>query len=212
MAEFCFRNLKQEAAAVFYINDDTGRGYYEAFRNAFESLGGKIIIVDTYDREDKDFRTQIIKLKSSGAKCVYVPAIPQTMGLIIKQSAELKYYPIYLGNIGIEGEDLLTIAGDLAENIFYTSVSVSEKFMENYEKTYGRMPKIAAPLAYDAIKIASIAIKNAGYNAIRIKDALYQVTNYEGATGLMSSFDTNGDALRELIIKTVRNGKFVPVE
>jgi branched-chain amino acid transport system substrate-binding protein len=212
MAEFCFYNLKQKTAAVFYLNDDTGRGYYEAFRNAFESLGGKVIIVDTYDREDKDFRTQIIKQKSSGAKCVYVPAIPQTMGLIIKQSAELQYYPIFLANIGVEGEDLLTIAGDLAENIFYTSVSVSEKFIENYEKTFGRTPKIAAPLAYDATKIANIAITNGGYNSIGIKDAFYSVTNFEGATGLMGSFDANGDAQRELIIKTVKNGKFVPVQ
>jgi len=212
MAEFCFRNLKQKTAAVFYMNDDTGRGYYEAFRNAFESLGGKIIFVDTYDREDKDFRTQIAKLKNSEAKCVYVPAIPQTMGLIIKQAVELKYNPIFLSNIGIEGEDLLTIAGDLAESVFYTSVPVSNKFIENYEKTFGRTPKIAAPLAYDSTKIASIAITQGGYNSIGIRDALYRITNYEGATGLVNSFDANGDAERELIIKTVKNGKFVPVE
>jgi branched-chain amino acid transport system substrate-binding protein len=212
MADFSFYQLKQTTVAILYINDDTGRGYQESFKKAFESLGGNVVFTDTYNREDTDFKTQIIKLKSGGAKSVYVPGIPQTMGLIIKQSAELGYNPIFLGNIGIEGEDLLTIAGSLAKNVFYTSVEVSEKFIETYEKAFGRMPRIAAPLAYDAARIAIMAIANAGYDSIAIKEYLYKITGYEGVTGVVKSFDANGDAQREIIIKTIKNGKFVPLD
>jgi len=212
MADFCIHVLKQTTVAILYINDDTGHGYYESFKKAFESLGGKVIFIDTYNKEDTDFRTQITKLKNSRAKCVYVPAIPQTMGYIIRQTVELGYHPIFIGNIGIEGEDLLTIAGRFAENVFYTSVPVSTQFAKKYETLFGKKPRIAAPLAYDATKIAAIAITKGGYNSLGIKNALYEIRNYKGATGIVRFFNADGDAEREIIIKTIKNGEFVPVK
>lgn len=134
MAQFCFENLKITKVDVLFLNDDTGWGYYNSFKQNFESLGGKINLVENYDKTDTDFRPQIIKLKKDGAKAVYVPSVPQTMGLILKQSAELGYNPIFLANIGVEGEDLLKIAGEKAEGIYYTSLIVNEKFLGFTEK------------------------------------------------------------------------------
>jgi branched-chain amino acid transport system substrate-binding protein len=42
-----------------------------------------------------------------------------------------------------------------------------------------------------------------------IKDQLYKIKDYPGASG-KTSFDENGDALKEIIIKTIKNGQFVP--
>ena len=210
MADFCFNRLKQTASAILYINDDTGRAYFESFKDAFEALGGKIVLIESYNRDDTDFRTHIAKIKSAGANSVYIPAIPQTMGNIIKQSAELGYKPFFLGNIGIEGEDLLTITKGIGKKVFYTSVMVDEKFSKKFEEYYGRIPLIAASLAYDAAGIVGIAIAKAGSgSADEIKKAIYEITNYSGVTGFIRFFDRNGDAQREIIIKTIEEDKFV---
>ena len=61
--------------------------------------------------------------------------------------------------------------------------------------------------SYDALKILANIINKSGYNADKIKHALYKTKNYPGVSGL-TTFDNNGDVIKPVIIKTVRNGKF----
>jgi len=213
IADFCVEEFGREAVGILYINDDTGESYYNSFKKAFEHLRGKISFVDKYDKIDTDFRTQIAKFKNKGIKVIYVPAIPRTMGLLIKQSYELGYNPVFLGNIGVEGEDLLINAGDLLDsNLYYTSLPIKEEFLIKYSRKYSTIPKIAAPLAYDAMHIIALSIKESMKKDIEVKVALNQIKNYEGVTGLLKGFDENGDAIKQPIIKTVKNRNFVILE
>jgi len=54
------------------------------------------------------------------------------------------------------------------------------------------------------------AIKKVGNDAEKLKIQLLK-TNFNGATG-KTIFDSDGNAQREVIIKTIKNGKFVPYE
>ncbi|GAI47596.1 unnamed protein product [marine sediment metagenome] len=56
-----------------------------------------------------------------------------------------------------------------------------------------------------------MAIEKGGYNSERIKNILYGVKNYPGVNGSLT-FDSNGDVIKSLVIKTVRNGKFIVVK
>ncbi|OGU83876.1 MAG: hypothetical protein A2W11_00485 [Ignavibacteria bacterium RBG_16_35_7] len=208
MAKFCKDDIGRNEVSILYMNDDTGVSYYEAFQNSFLKYGGIIKSVERYEKDRNDFRTQLLKLKLIGAKVIYSPGVPKTLGLIIKQANELGFFPIFLANIGIEGEELIDIAGSsINKNVYFTSVLVKDSFTKEYYKRYGKIPKIAAPLAYDALGIAINVIEKYGYESFLIKNGLYNIKNYDGVTGI-TSFNNDGDAEKQAILKTIEKGKF----
>jgi branched-chain amino acid transport system substrate-binding protein len=208
IAKFCVRQLGIHAVGVLYLDDDTGRSYLDAFRSAFAAVGGQILAVDSYEKTATDFRTQILKLRERGLKAVYAPAIPRTLGLIINQCSQLDYRPLFLANVGVEGEDLLRIAGDGAGRIYYTGLPVNSGFARRYRASFHRWPTAAASLSYDAFNILAGAIRTARRRGTPIADVLRQTDAFEGVTG-RTVFSADGTARKELLVKTVRNGEFI---
>ena len=68
-------------------------------------------------------------------------------------------------------------------------------------------------LTYDSIYVLAEAMKHCANpnDAICVKNELYKIKDFEGVTGNIS-FDENGDTRKEVILKIVRAGKFVPFE
>jgi len=208
-ARFTLNTLKFDRVSIFFLNDDTGRGYAGSFADEFQKLGGTIAFQDSYGKELTDFKSQILKLKEAGSKVVYLPAVPRTLGLIIKQSHELGYDPIFVSNYGSEGADLLNIAGTLAnERVFLTSFRLDSRFIKRYKSRFGKEPGIAASLGYDSLSVIAEAIhsKNSTDPFI-IRDGLHSLAGYIGATGKIS-FDRNGDPIRQIVIRKITNGTF----
>lgn len=211
MAQFCFHSLHKKNVAILYINDETGRGYMGAFEKKFQMLGGKILVTDNFDKQGTDFRTQLAKIKEVKPDAIYAPSTPQTLGYILRQSRELGINATFLANYGVEGEALISIAGETAEGIYYTSIPIDIEFTKKYENVYGRKPTIGAPLGYDTLKLVVKAIKDNGYSSDDIKMGLNGIRDARGATGNIV-FDEKGDAIKEIIIKTVKNGSFIEAE
>lgn len=67
--------------------------------------------------------------------------------------------------------------------------------------------------AYDAVNIMLEAVATAGPDATResVRDALAATKDFPGVTGV-TSFDENGEALKQLTKAIVKDGTFVPVE
>lgn len=208
-ARYIFKTLKSNRVSIFYLNDETGRGYTEFFEEEFVKLGGTIAVKDSYEKTAEDFSAQIPKFKDAGAEVIYVPAVPRTLGLIIKQAHELGYDPIFITNYGSEGQDVITLAGDLAnDRVFLTSVRISPDFIKNYRTRYRKEPEIFAPIAYDALSILAkvIADKNSTDPAV-LETALRSLQGYTGASGKIA-FDKNGDPVRGISFRKVANGAF----
>ena len=62
------------------------------------------------------------------------------------------------------------------------------------------------------MRIVADAVKSCkGDNSECIKSFLYKVKDYPGVGGL-TTFDQNGDVVKPVILKTVKNGQFVKYE
>lgn len=216
-ADFAYENLKLRKVGILKINTDYGQGFSRVFKEKFSSLGGEILGEVTYDQGQTDFRSQIVKIKNLNPEGVYLIGVPVEAGLILKQSAELGFNTRFLTN-NMESPELIKIAGNATEGIYFAIPRVKldesqervKHFVEEYVKRYGEKPDMFAADAYDAVFIAKWAIEQAGYDGSKIKDALYQLQDFQGIAGSVS-FDSNGDALKPLVIKTVRNREFVVV-
>lgn len=215
VADFAFNNLKKMTAGIIYINNDFGIGLEASFKASFEKYGGEVVIVEAFYPGDNDFRTQLAKIKSSAPEVVFL-AGQKEMGHILRQAIELGLNPQWISFSMFEDPEILKIAGNAANNVYYTyrvfdpdsDISVVKDFTESYKRKYGQLPDIFAGLAYDAAKILTLAIGKGGQDMEKVKDALYNTKNFPGVVG-STTFDENGDVIKPIGIKKVENGKFI---
>lgn len=208
MADYCFNDVGIKNMGILAMNDETGTAYADDFQKSFEKLGGKIVLRLEYNKTDIDFRTLLTNLKKSKIDYLYVTAVPRTMGYIIRQSTELSYKPHFYANAGIEGEDLITIAGSAADGIIFTGLSPDTSFINKFIQKTNRQPSICAPQSYDAFNIVINAIKEKGPDKEGIKEYFKDMPTYKGIGGEIS-FDTDGEVVREAHLKNIRNGIFI---
>lgn len=210
-AQYIGAKLKPSALGVLYMNDATGKGYYDEFTKALSSAQKSPTAVEQYEKTATDFRTQIAKLKSAGCDCLYVPCVPRTLGQIIRQCREMDYKPKIVSNFGAEGQELIDIAGKDAEGIIYTSFDMSQEFVKLYQTKFDRKPQMLSALSYDSLNILVKEIAGVGDTPEAVTTALLKMAPSQGATGMIH-FDQKHDAVKQIVLKTVKNGCFVKAE
>jgi branched-chain amino acid transport system substrate-binding protein len=218
IANFAANQLNHERVGILYAQDDYGLGLKDAFEDHFEDAGGQVPIASTYQTGSKDFRTIIQKFPRN-LDAIYLAGYPEDLGHFVRQSQELSREKPYLSTIGVQSEDFLSIAGEAANGIIYTAPSfnmetasgVMQDFIDKFEQKYGERPEVASAVSYDALKIMAKAIEEGGYSADSIKQALYKIQDFPGASGV-TTFDDHGDVSKPVNIKTIREGEFVIYE
>ena len=203
-------------AAVIYVNNEFGKAMKDAFVSEFEGIGGRIVAVESYAQGDTDFRTQLAKIKEREPELIFIPGYQEGVE-VIKQVEEIGIESRIMASTPFESEATLEKLGELAEGVIYPYHFVAGRDNEkarHYEQAYlakyGVPTGGFAPLMYDATHIIANALEKCGEDTACIKEELYR-TEYEGATGLVS-FDGNGDPIIPIVMKTVRDGKFVEYE
>lgn len=85
-----------------------------------------------------------------------------------------------------------------------------KSFLAAFKNKHGRPleEEVYGALAYDLYNILANAIEICGNDTDCIKDRLYAVQNYTGASGIFS-IDSNGDALHDFILRRVVDGILV---
>ncbi|QQS36981.1 MAG: ABC transporter substrate-binding protein [Ignavibacteriales bacterium] len=215
MARFAYNALNIKKVAIVALNNDYGLGLREVFTNNFISEGGEVVYSDQINEGQREFRTIIQKLKSANIKAVYIPSHAQECAHFIRQSKELGYTPQFLSCVTFQSSELFKIAGNAAEGSLFTTPgfdinnndSLVVDFRKKYNLKYNTEPEVFAAQSYDALKIIAYVIKNYGYSSEIIKNELYKIKNYPGVSGL-TTFDSNGDVQKPVMIKKVQNGEF----
>ena len=213
-AKFVAGKMKGDTLQFLAINTAAIDAYVKNFRPVFEGLGKKIGIIEKVDAKALDFKDSLTKIKALNPSNIYVLATPKQLGLILKQGSELGIKAQYFG-IGSEGQETIDIAGKAAEGYLYPysydGTQGSERirgFYDKYVARFDREPDALAANAYDAAYLLSDCFEKVGDNTDAVKQCLYLVKDYDGASGKFS-IDENGDAVKDIFIKTVEDGKFV---
>ncbi len=215
MARFAFSDLNLTKIAILYINNDFGLGLRDAFSAEFIKLGGIVTIMESFEQNATDFRTQITKISQFAPEGIYIVGYNE-MGRIVKQVGEFGIKAQILSFSMFEDPGILEIASSAANGTIFTSQSFSPNikeegttvFFDKYKEKYGVFPDIFAGLAYDAVRILALAIERGGLNSIEIKDSLYNITNFPGITG-ETSFDKYGDVEKVIHFKLVVENEFI---
>ena len=183
----------------------------------FQEGGGEILIRESFSAGATDFKTELIKIKEKNPEAIFIGSLMPQSILIVKQITELGI------NAKIISDDALVIdkkfldgAGNLSEGIIFSGSEFNREtnpeFWDLYTERFGKNPTIWAAQSYDSLMILAKIIqeKCKGGSSVCVKDELYKIKNYPGVSGL-TTFDENGDAQKPVVIKEIRDGKFVTI-
>jgi branched-chain amino acid transport system substrate-binding protein len=204
--------------AVIYNDTEIAHDLMNTFPQEAETRGIEIVAVEKYTPKDIDFRTQLTKIKSKKPEAIYIIGYPKDTPMVVKQARELGLQQQIFSINSAESSVIFEIAGPAAEGIIFTTsplnckyeIEPGKTFCDIYKEKYGKDPDYRAAYLYDSLMIVVDAINKVGNDAEELKTQLLK-TDFNGAVG-KTTFDSDGNAQREVIVKTIKNGKFVPYE
>jgi ABC-type branched-subunit amino acid transport system substrate-binding protein len=170
--------VNAKKVAIFYQNDDYGKGYLEGVRRAVQATGGKVALAAEVPHEvqDRELGTQALKLRDSGADVV-IPVGTTTAGAnLIKEMAKVGYKPQIFAPFPYGDHQVMyRLLGELWEGAYYDgnipvptdpeSVKLIETMIRNDPKLKGR--ESFALAGGIAMATAVEGLKRAGRNLTR---------------------------------------------
>lgn len=213
-SSYAFKELGVKKAALITELTDYAKGLRTVYKESFTALGGEIVADETYTTGDTDFRTQILKIKSSKPDVVYV--VPQTTppGLtIIKQlrengvQAKITTAEVLLDR-QIVKDNVQTLEGVIGVEVAvdYVNNPKAKAFFDAHKAKFNKEPGSFAANAYDAAFIIAEALKVNGTDTEKIRDWLYALKDWEGAVGKIT-FDSHGDPIMSENVRRIENGE-----
>jgi branched-chain amino acid transport system substrate-binding protein len=217
MAKFAYNDLHMKKVAILKdMKSDYSTGLAEFFRASFQKSGGQIVIDESYNAGDIDFKSQLTAIRAKAPQAIYVPGYYTEVGLIARQRQELGMSIPLLGGDGWDSPKLSEIGGPALENSYFSNHYSNENqspkiqnFISKYKEAFGIIPDGLAAMGYDAAQILVDAMSRAkSLSPGDIRDALADTKGYEGVTGNIT-IDHNRNAIKSaVVLKVVKNGYF----
>ena len=219
VADYIYNTLKIKKASVLYENAANAIAYKDVFLDTYQSYGGQIVQLLSYDEGQTDYRSTLAKIKANPVDALYMPGVGKVIGQILVQANELGIKSKFFSSAGIEDPELFRIAGEKANGIVFGSPAFSlgseesymHNFIESYREYFNEDPSVYAANAYDAIMLVAEAFKFGKRASDEIKDYLYSTSDYKGASGKIT-FEKNGEVNKPVILKIIQNGQFLPLK
>ena len=218
MAKYALEELGYSKSGIIYRADNA---YSQARSNSFqaysEANGGEIVSVQSFLSTDTDYRTLLGKLISEDIDCIFAPNYIQELVVMTQQARALGYEgtiisgleaappfasmcgpeadgTIFLSNVDLEGEDVLAVVDKWVESTGNEAPDQLNKFC----------------LGYDELGMIAQCIEAAGEDPAAIRDALENLTDFQGLTGTISIDPaTHQPKPMGMIIGQVEDGKDV---
>jgi branched-chain amino acid transport system substrate-binding protein len=235
IARFTAENLKLKKVAVLKdVKNDYSVALAQYFTEAFQKLGGTVVVEQSYSSGDPDFRAPLTVVKARNPEALIVPGYYTEAGLIARQSRELGLKVPILGGDGWESQKLIEIGGAAMNGCYYTNhwsldQPQIQPFLTAYRAKYQRDPDAIAGLAYDAAQVLFQSLGKlatddpASFKALttpgaaadahkaaagKLRDNIAATKDYAGVTGTIT-LDANRNARKPIVVIGIQDGKKV---
>ena len=223
---------KINKVAVLYGNDDVfTKSGYDAFRKALEDQKMPVTTTETFAKGDVDFKAQLTKIKATNPDAIVLSALLAEGAPIMVQARQLGMTIPFIGGNGMNSVKVFDLAKGSSDGLWVGSPwSIENRTPENngfiiaYTRKYSAPPDQFAAQAYDAMHIATEAMKKIKRTGDLAKDrealqAALPAVKWTGATGAFAFRRVNDksgkpagyDANQAPIVSTTR-GKNYEIE
>ncbi|NNG00687.1 MAG: ABC transporter substrate-binding protein [Desulfobacteraceae bacterium] len=210
--------LRRVSAVIDITNREHTESAFDAFRDRFEALGGKITAVDTFlSGPDISFMKMAEAVVSRNADCIYILANALDSAMLLQQLHKLGSNTQVVSSDWSATDELVHFGGSAAEGLFFMHTLDANStaprylaFSQNFYDRFGRKPGFAACHAYDAAQILFAALEKDPDAAV-IRETIHDIGTFNGLQGLIR-FDESGDVIRDHFPVRVKNGLFISGE
>ncbi len=205
-----------DRVAVYYADDDYGRGLANAFEDAAYANGVRVVDRTT-SLNSRNIRKFADKWSAFDYNAIFVADVMPAALEVIKAIRSEGIAVSILGATGIDRSSFIESMGSYAEGITMPTVfnpneqspEVS-RFVEDYQALYRQMPDSWAAQGYETVKVLCQAIEAAGSAMPEdIAEALSAIKEFKGVSGVLECNPEGEITGGDIYIKAVKNGKYV---
>jgi len=202
-----------------------GEGVPEMFTDIGKAAKINVVSVEKFAPDATLFTAQMVNVRKAKPDAVVIWGIPPAASLAQVAYRQLGIEaPVYQSH-GIGNQVFLDTAGASADGLRASlgrllvadqlpandpQYKVVTQFIKDYKAAYGKSPSTFAGHAYDGFTLAINALKAAGTDPAKLRDALEGVSDWPGVSGVftMTPQDHSGLSKKALVMVTVDNGKW----
>ena len=182
-----------------------------------KKAGGQIVSEQIYTKGDKDYKTQLTKIKEAGADCLYFPNYIQDAVLAMKQRKQIGLNIPVIGGLDFAPPFASLVNDPEAADDIYLANNFSEKepqlsdVWKTYKAKFNEDPVNKVFLGYDKILLIREGMKLGGGTAsAQIIAGLNKVANLQGTTGVLTiSPETHQPTGLSMVMYKIEKGKYV---
>ncbi len=205
-ATFAFEELGLSSAATIHDGDPYTEGLTGVFNDVWEELGGDLAMATSVNKGDTDMRPVLTEIAQAGAEIIFFPIFQPEGDFIAQQARDISGLEevTLMGADGLLSDTYVTIPE--TKGMYFSGPASPEggeyeEFVDKYEESFGEQPiQSFHAHAYDAVNMLFAAIEEVaeqedGTTTIdrqALRDALYNMENFDGLTGTLSC-DEFGD-------------------
>ncbi len=222
--------MKIKTVAILYIKNDYSQGLADSFKAVYEGNGGKVVDMETGLQGDKDFKTQLTKIKATNPQAIYLPDYVAEIAQILAQAKSLGIKAQMLSSDGFSNPEILTLAGANSNGVVFsgpervTKSAKTEAFEQKYKERWGEGADEFSLNSYDAANLIMDGIqaaydkaspadkKSLNLNRDLIRDSVAKTHDYQGVSGTITFSSANGDVIKNIGISTVVNQQYKQLE
>lgn len=212
MARYAATKLGLKKIAIVHVNDEFGKSFADKFTETFTAEDRRIILREAYEKDARDFRGLLLKIKEATPDGIYLLGYNNNLGVLPLQIREAGIDATLL-SIGTLGQpNVMKQAGKSMDGAYFTTTQFAadhpatgeaRRFVEAFQKKYGKAPNYFSAFSYDSIGLLAQAIEKGGYSPDGIREALVATKGFKGAMGNINIMP-NGDAEFRMVVKQIR--------
>ena len=222
LADYAVKDWGKRRIAVFYVNDDYGRGLAQLFEQRVREQGGEIVsnVMNRNVMEDDDkqlIRSALASLKKNGEPDLVVLFLRTDAALFTMQAMrDAGLASSILGGDALGPPAFAKANSDLMESVRVSQFFMSQiddaraaKFLRDYREFAGHDADYGEAFAYDAVYLLRDAIVGGGPTRAGVKSYLdHIIRERTQQTGVAGTYmmGPDHDARRPLYIVGIHNG------
>ncbi|HAS92377.1 MAG TPA: ABC transporter substrate-binding protein [Sedimentibacter sp.] len=221
MAKYAIEELGSKKIGIIFRNDNAySVGISNAFRayvKATDVEGVEIVEEVEYKSSDTDFSTMLMKLMAAGADTIFAPNYTQELITITQQARAIGYQGRIINGLDA-APPFASLAGDAANGVIYiNNITESDPKIAEIMKIYKDKTGVDATnkffLGHDVTNIIYQIVQEVGTDPVAIRDAVENLSGFEGLTGV-NSIDpkTHQAPGLEMYVHEIVNGESVMIK
>lgn len=225
MGKICeyMKNNDMKKVGFIYSNEGFGKDGLKNIRVQAPVFGIEIAAEEAFAPKDVDMTVQLTRINAKGVDAVIVWTVGPAMGIIPKNIKQLGIKAPVFECHGAGDPIFWKVAGEAGEGVMMPSTKIVvadqlkdsdiqkkkiQAYVKAYREKFNREPGTMVAYGADAAFIVLDAIKKAGADRARVRDAIENTSGYVGMSGVykISATDHNGLSMDDIVMIRATKG------